>query len=113
MDYNVPVFGVFVMRYINVILILVIIYLGHTLVHGPNGLRRYQQVTAELRQAKEYTKSLEERNMMMKIDIESLKKTEGSGTVENLARSNLGMIKSGEVFYRVIFPNRQEVSEHK
>ncbi len=96
------------MRYINVILILVIIYLGHTLVHGPNGLRRYEEVTAELRQAKEYTRNLEERNLMMKVDIESLKKTDGSPTVENLARSNLGMIKSGEVFYRVIFPSRQE-----
>lgn len=43
---------------------------------------------------------LEQRNAILAADITSLKK--GKGAIEARARTELGMIKRGEVFYQVV-----------
>ncbi len=95
------------MHILYLLLICVIVFLAYTSVHGANGVRKFTEVNAELEQAKETTRYLSERNSMMKGDIEALRNNENFVTVENLARSNLGMIKPGEVFYRVILPENE------
>lgn len=49
---------------------------------------------------------LQQRNDALSAEVEDLKS--GEAAVEDRARSELGMIKPGETFYRVVEPTRTE-----
>lgn len=49
---------------------------------------------------------LAERNRQLQADVTSI--TQDNDTIEDYARSELGMIKQGETFYQVILKNQPE-----
>lgn len=88
------------MKIFAFILFLAVVYLGYDLVCGRNGIMQYQEVSQKYEKASSLSKKLEARNQALQDEISDLK--QGNRVVEELARSELGMVKKGEVFYRVI-----------
>ncbi len=74
----------------------------------PEVLQLQKDVDAQLIQVKK----LQERNQSLDAEVKDLKK--GLDAIEERARSEMGMIKQGEVYYQVIEPekNTSSVNEH-
>ena len=66
---------------------------------GMGGARALQAQVDEQRQE---NARLQQRNDALSAEVEDLKS--GEAAVEDRARSELGMVKPGEVFYRVVDP---------
>lgn len=66
----------------------------------------YRQVSQKLDEETIKSKKLQARNRALQDEITDLK--QGNKVVEELARSELGMVKKDEVFYRVIPKETQE-----
>jgi len=92
-------------RWISVLLVVLVAmlaFLQYRLWLGEGG-RRSVAVLAEgvQKQARE-NEGLQQRNDALAAEVEDLKS--GEAAVEERARSELGMIKPGETFYRVVEP---------
>jgi cell division protein FtsB len=86
-------------------LLLLLVLLGwlqYRLWFGNGGEREVADLQAQVqRQARDNT-GLRERNAALAAEVQDLKS--GEAAVEERARSELGMIKPGETFYRVVDP---------
>lgn len=91
------------MRLFTLILIAVLAWVQHELWFGKNGLVEYRQTSEQLLQQQAENEKLKERNALLKEEIKDLKS--GLEAIEELARSDLGFVKPGETFYRVIPKN--------
>ena len=58
-----------------------------------------------MREQRARTRGLQQRNDALAAEVEDLKS--GEAAVEERARSELGMIKPGETFYRVVEPDAE------
>ena len=85
------------MKVLALFLIALIGYLGYDIWFGRNGVEQYESMS---KQYEEASKLLEQRNQALEDEISDLK--QGNLVVEELARSELGMVKKSETFYRVI-----------
>lgn len=65
----------------------------------------YAQVSNDVAMQEEVNQGLRNRNQQMFAEIGDLKK--GSEAIEERARHELGMIKKGETFYRIIDENSE------
>jgi cell division protein FtsB len=88
------------MRVLLIVLAVLLAWLQYRLWFGQGGVRDTQvlQVRVEA-QAKE-NRGLQARNERLAAEVENLKS--GEAAVEERSRSELGMIKPGETFYRVV-----------
>ncbi|MEM9385836.1 MAG: septum formation initiator family protein [Pseudomonadota bacterium] len=68
----------------------------------PQGLREVFRLGAELDQLREENAALARRNAKLDAEVADLR--EGLGAIEERARTDLGMIRDDETFYRS--PNR-------
>ncbi|NND65063.1 MAG: cell division protein FtsB [Gammaproteobacteria bacterium] len=64
-----------------------------------DGLRSVWQLREQIESQQQTNKSMSQRNAELEAEVQDLK--EGLAAVEELARSELGMIKQGEIFYQV------------
>ena len=91
------------MRRLGILLVLLLALLGwlqYRLWFGNGGEREVADLQAQVqRQARDNT-GLRERNAALAAEVQDLKS--GEAAVEERARSELGMIKPGETFYRVV-----------
>lgn len=88
------------MRLWGVVLCALLAYLQYQFWQGKNGyqdFRYYQQAVAQLSQEQQFKM---ERNKQMFAQIRDLK--ENTDAVEEQARAEYGMVKSDEVFYRLV-----------
>lgn len=83
-----------------VILFLVALFLACDLYLGHNGIKQYNKVAQQLQKAQATALVLQKRNQEVADQINDLQ--QGSIAVEELARSELGLIKPNERFYRVL-----------
>lgn len=88
------------MKIMTVILILICALLSYDLMFGHNGIQQYHSVAEKLEKAQEKALILQKRNQEVADQINDLQ--QGSIAVEELARSELGLIKPNERFYRVL-----------
>ena len=70
---------------------------------GDGGWREAQQLRATVAEQKAENARLQQRNDALAAEVEDLKS--GEAAVEERARSELGMVKPGETFYRVVEPH--------
>jgi cell division protein FtsB len=93
------------MRRLGILLVLLLAllaWLQYRLWFGNGGEREVAALQAQVqRQARDNT-GLRERNDALAAEVQDLKS--GEAAVEERARSELGMIKPGETFYRVVEP---------
>lgn len=94
------------MKLLSIILLIAFVVLGYNVIKGQNGVMEYRQVSQKLDEETFKSKKLQARNRALQDEITDLK--QGNKVVEELARSELGMVKKEEVFYRVIPKETQD-----
>ena len=87
------------MRWVNGILLLLLVALQYRLWFGDVGEFAKAQLTAEHEQRARRLASLEARNDRLRDEVVRLKADDAA--LEGVARLDLGMIKPGETFYFV------------
>ncbi len=91
------------MRLFTFGLALLLSILVYTLIWGKNGLIDRANITSEIEVQQQVNKELQGRNEEMFAEIDDLK--QGLDAIEERARHELGMVKEGETFYRVLEDN--------
>ncbi|MCK7593802.1 cell division protein FtsB [Pseudomarimonas salicorniae] len=89
-------------RLIALVLILMLAGLQAKLWLGEGGRAEVEALRESVKLQRAENKRLEQRNAALGAEVEDLKS--GTAAVEERARTELGMIKPGETFYRVIDP---------
>jgi len=88
------------MKALTLIFVLLIALLQYPLWLGKGSWLRVWNVNKQVVQQKEKNNLYKQRNDTLRAEVRDLK--QGNDAVEERARSELGMIKSDEVFYQVI-----------
>ena len=82
------------------ILIMILLLLQYRLWFGDNSISEYTRLQKKVAQIEKENLGLSQRNKLMIADISDLKM--GVEAIEERARNELGLIREGELFYRVI-----------
>ncbi len=88
------------LKWLALILIALLIGLQIKLWVGDGGMRDLRAIRARVSGQQAENAKLKQRNDALHADVEDLKR--GRDAVEARARSQLGLIKPGEVFYQVV-----------
>lgn len=88
------------MRLLMPLLVLLLAIQQYHLWFGKNGLQDNHALKKEVAIAQASNAELAERNQMMFSEIEDLKR--GSHAIEERARNELGLVKEGETFFRIV-----------
>jgi len=95
------------MRWLRVLLLALVVLLGwlqYRLWFGEGGTRAVEELQARVAQQARQNEGLQQRNAALAAEVADLKS--GEAAIEERARSELGMIRPGEVFYRVVDDQR-------
>lgn len=92
----------YVFRWVALILLVLVGVLQLRLWTGPWSLPEVHRLEDKVKAQRDENEGLKKRNAALAADVEDLKS--GKDAVEERARSELGMVKPGEVFYQVIEP---------
>ena len=87
------------MKILAAILIALIVLIQYPLWLGKGGWLRVRQVAGELEAQKAANRKLEVRNASLAAEVQDLKT--GTDAIEERARSELGMIRSNEIFFQI------------
>src|SRR5690606_5361662 len=88
------------LRIVLVLLLVLLAWLQYRLWFGNGGKREVAALQARVERQARDNAGLRQRNEALAAEVEDLKS--GEAAVEERARNELGMIKPGETFYRVI-----------
>lgn len=88
------------MRLITAILVIFLALLQYRLWFGKNSVPDYLALEDEVARQQINNNKLKQRNKLLYADTDDLKS--GTEAIEERARHELGMIKDGETFFRVI-----------
>ena len=98
------------MRWLRALLLALVVLLGwlqYRMWFGEGGTRAVEELDARVTQQRRQNEGLEQRNAALAAEVADLKS--GEAAIEERARSELGMIRPGEVFYRVVDDQRDAV----
>ncbi len=87
------------MRRIPLILAALILLLQYPLWFGKGGWLKVWELNREVEAQRQENQKLQTRNAVMDAEVRDLK--QGSDAIEERARSDLGMIKPGEVYFQL------------
>ncbi|MFM5028881.1 cell division protein FtsB [Aeromonas rivipollensis] len=88
------------MRLLTLILLLLLGGLQYDFWLGKNGLSDYRELSNAIERQQQDNLVLKDRNNLIYREIDDL--TSGLEAIEELSRNDLGYIKQGETFYRII-----------
>ena len=94
------------MKIIAFVLLVLFLWLQYKIWLQDGGVPEVIQLQDEVEQVKAEVESLRERNASLDAEVKDLKK--GLDAIEERARSEMGMIREGEVYYQVIEPKSDE-----
>ena len=92
------------MKIIAIVLLLLFFWLQYKIWLQDGGIPEVVQLQQEVADVKVEVHSLQERNASLDAEVKDLKK--GLDAIEERARSEMGMIKEGEIYYQVIEPEK-------
>ena len=98
------------MRAFTALLVILLLLLQYRLWFGKNSVPDYLALKQELARQQLDNEKLIQRNKLLYADTDDLKS--GIEAVEERARNELGMIKAGETFFRII-PNQDENQQQR
>ncbi|HDY8067907.1 TPA: cell division protein FtsB [Vibrio vulnificus] len=93
------------MRTFILVLTLLFGWLQYTLWFGKNGVSDYYTIESDIEAQQLVNTKLQARNSEMYAEIDDLK--QGLDAIEERARHELGMLKEGETFYRIVGEENQ------
>jgi len=88
------------LRIVLVVLVALLAWLQYRLWFGSGGNHEVAALQAQVEQQARQNDGLRDRNAALAAEVADLKS--GEAAIEERARAELGMIKPGEVFYRVV-----------
>lgn len=88
------------MKWVTVILLTLFCMLQYRLWFGKYSISDYVLVKQDVADMRSQNAKLIQRNNLLKADIQDLKT--GMEAIEERARNELGLIKEGETFYRIL-----------
>lgn len=91
------------MRVLTLIFVILIASLQYPLWLGKGSWLRVWDLNRQITEQKDKNKVLKARNDTLDAEVRDLK--QGYAAIEERARSELGMVKSDEVFYQVLQPD--------
>lgn len=91
------------MKIVNIILLILLVIMSWLHFFGDGGSKDLKEKQRLYQEQLEKNKKLQARNDKLKAEVEDLKN--GLEAIEERARSEMGMIKSGETFIQVIEEN--------
>lgn len=94
------------MKIIALVLLVLLIWLQYKIWLQDGGIPEVIELQEEVEEVKTEVQKLRDRNMSLDAEVKDLKK--GLDAIEERARSEMGMIKEGEVYYQVIEPDIDE-----
>ncbi|REL25843.1 cell division protein FtsB [Thalassotalea euphylliae] len=94
------------MRTITALLLIFVVFLQYRLWFGKNSIADYVALKEEVVRQQADNDKLRQRNKLLYVDTDDLKS--GVEAVEERARNELGMIKNGETFFRIIPANKSQ-----
>lgn len=98
------------MRLVIAVLVLLTMYLQYGLWYTRGGKHDVEKLQASVAEQKDEIARLKERNRSLSAEVIDLK--QGLEAIEERARSEMGMIKNGEVFFRITDPNHEHDKPH-
>lgn len=97
------------MRTTIFILVILLAFLQYRLWVGEGSLAEVNNLKDEIQTLQQEMVGLRKRNDALQAEVEDLRS--GQDAIEERARSELGMIKEGEIFYQVVTPSEDETNE--
>ncbi|MGP1956787.1 MAG: cell division protein FtsB [Arsenophonus sp. NC-PE1-MAG3] len=91
------------MRKLVLILLTVFFWLQYSLWFGKNGIHDYFRIKSEVSALERLNMTFKVRNERLFSEIDDL--NDGLEAIEERARAELGMIRPGESFYRIVNDN--------
>ena len=88
------------MKLLTVIMVFLLLLLQYRLWTGNGSLVEVNLLKDEIEKIKNENENLKERNLSLTAEVFDLK--QGHEAIEEIARSEMGMIKNGETFYQII-----------
>ncbi|MCL1603260.1 septum formation initiator family protein [Succinatimonas hippei] len=88
------------MKVISFCLLIAISFLSYDIWAGRNGLKQYEEISANLLKAQQQSAKLQDRNQAVIDELNDLK--QGNTAIEELARTELGLIREDETFFRIL-----------
>ena len=88
------------MKLLAVIMVFLLLLLQYRLWTGNGSLVEVNLLKDEIEKIKNENENLKERNLSLTAEVFDLK--QGHEAIEEIARSEMGMIKDGETFYQII-----------
>ncbi|ARO69024.1 cell division protein FtsB [Xylella fastidiosa subsp. pauca] len=87
-------------RWLLLVLAALLSWLQHRFWFGPGNSGEVRMLQVQIVQQHQENERLRQRNASLAAEVKNLK--DGDAAIEERARSELGMIKPGEIFYRVV-----------
>ena len=94
------------MRWLSGFLLLLLLWLQYRLWVGEGSLAEVHKLRQEIGLQQRELAELNRRNQVLEAEVRDLK--DGLHALEERARTELGMIKEGEVFFQVIEPEPEQ-----
>ena len=88
------------MKLLTVIMVFLLLLLQYRLWTGNGSLVEVNLLKDQIEKIKNENENLKERNFSLTAEVFDLK--QGHEAIEEIARSEMGMIKDGETFYQII-----------
>ena len=93
------------MKKLAVTLIVLIILAQYPLWYGKGSWLNVYEIDQQLASQRQTNQKLQNRNTVLEAEVNNLKK--GLDAIEELARNELGMIRSDEVFFQIMESNEE------
>lgn len=87
-------------RWLLLVLAVLLAWLQYRFWFGPGNSGEVMMLEAQVAHQTQDNEGLRQRNQALAAEVQDLK--DGQAAIEERARSELGMIKPGETFYRVV-----------
>lgn len=94
---------------LTILLLILLGWLQYSLWLGKNGIHDYTTVDQEVAVQQASNAKLKSRNDQLFAEIDDL--NQGSEAIEERARNELGMIRPGETFYRLVTEQNKHTAQ--
>lgn len=97
------------MRIVTLILLVLLVLLQYPLWLGRGGWLKVWDLHRQVEAQQQINRQTEVRNALLDAEVRDLK--QGTAAVEERARSELGMLKSDEIFYQILDDAANQTTE--